>query len=104
MMQSLLEDRFHLRVHRESRASSVYLLLITKGGVKMNLSADQTSPDETRPSSSPADGPPRGSALMGPGMLIANAAPMSVLAKVLTPELERRFSTKRTPTAVMIFA
>jgi len=26
---------------------------------------------------------------MGPGMLVANAASMSVLAKVLTPELER---------------
>jgi uncharacterized protein (TIGR03435 family) len=89
MMQSLLEDRFRLRVHRETRASSVYFLVTAKGGVKMNLSADQTSPDETRPSFSPADSPPRGSVLMGPGMLIANAAPMSVLAKVLTPELER---------------
>jgi uncharacterized protein (TIGR03435 family) len=89
MMQSLLEDRFRLRVHRESRVSSVYFLVTTKGGVKMNLSADQTSPDETRPPSSPFDGPPRGSALMGPGMLMANATPMSVLVKVLTPELER---------------
>jgi uncharacterized protein (TIGR03435 family) len=89
MMQSFLEDRFHLRVHRETRVSSVYFLMTTKGGVKMNLSADQTSPDASGPSSSPADGPPRGSVMMGPGMLMTNAAPMSVLAKVLTPELER---------------
>ena len=55
----------------------------------MNLSADQTSPDASGPSSSPGDGPPRGSVMIGPGMLMTNAAPMSVLAKVLTPELER---------------
>jgi uncharacterized protein (TIGR03435 family) len=89
MMQSLLENRFRLRVHRETRVSSVYFLVTTKGRVKMNLSADQTSPDETRPPSSPFDGPPRGRALMGPGMLMANATPVSVLVKVLTPELER---------------
>jgi uncharacterized protein (TIGR03435 family) len=89
MMQSLLEDRFRLRVHRETRVSSVYFLVISKGGVKTNLSADQTSPDETLPPSSPFDGPPRGRALMGPGMFIANATPMSVLVKVLTPELAR---------------
>jgi len=82
MMQSLLEDRFHLRVHRETRVSSVYFLKTTKGGVKMNLSADQTSPDASGPSSSPADGPPRGSVMIGPGMLMTNAAPMPVLAKV----------------------
>ena len=55
----------------------------------MSLSDDQTSPDATEPSSSPTDGPPRGSILKGSGMLIANAVSMSIFAKVLTPELER---------------
>jgi uncharacterized protein (TIGR03435 family) len=89
MMQSLLEDRFHLKVHRETRVSSVLSLVVAKGGVKMQLSADQTSPDASGPASSPADGPPRGGVLMGTGMLVANAASMSVLAKVLTPEMQR---------------
>ena len=88
MMQSLLEDRFHLRLHREIRVSSVYSLVTSKGGVTLSRSADQTSPDATGPSSSPDD-PPRGSVLVGPGLLVANAASMPVLAKVLTPELER---------------
>src|SRR3954447_7324839 len=88
MMQSLLEDRFRLRLHRETRVSSVYFLVTSKGGARMSRSADQTSPDATGPPSSPADGPPRGSVLMGAGILLANAASMSVLAKVLTPELE----------------
>jgi uncharacterized protein (TIGR03435 family) len=89
MMQALLEDRFRVRLHRQTRVSSVYFLVTSKGGAKMSQSADQTSPDATGPPSSPADGPPRGSVLIGPGMVVANAASMSVLAKVLTPELER---------------
>ncbi len=89
MMQFLLEDRFHLKVHRETRESSVYLLVTTKGGPKMTPSSDQKTPDATGPSSSPTDGPPRGGVLMGRGMLIANAATMSVLAKMLTSELGR---------------
>jgi len=89
MMQSLLEDRFHLRIHRETRVSSVFSLVVAKGALKLKLSVDQTSPDASTPTSSPFDGPSRGSVLMGPGMLVANAASMSVLSKVLTPEMER---------------
>src|SRR5579862_5375684 len=32
MMQSLLEDRFHLRLHRETRVSPVYSLVTFRGG------------------------------------------------------------------------
>lgn len=89
MMQSLLEDRFRLKLHRETRESAVYLLLTTKGGPKMTPSTDQEAPDAAGPSSSPTDGPSRGGALLGRGMLIANAVTMSLLAKLLTSELAR---------------
>jgi uncharacterized protein (TIGR03435 family) len=89
MMQSLLEDRFRLKLHRETRQSSVYLLVTTSGGPKMTPSADQTTPDAAHPSSASTDGPPRGSALLGRGMLVTNAATMSVLAGILTAELGR---------------
>jgi len=89
MLQSLLEERFHLRLHHETKVSSVYSLVVSKRGVRMTRSADQTSSDATGVPSSPADGPPRGSFLSGPGLLVANATFMSVFAKVLTPELER---------------
>ena len=32
MLQSLLEERFKLKVHRETREGRVYLLTLAKGG------------------------------------------------------------------------
>jgi uncharacterized protein (TIGR03435 family) len=38
MLQSLLEDRFKLKVHRETRELPVYLLTVARGGLKMQPS------------------------------------------------------------------
>ena len=46
MLQSLLEDRFQLKAHRETRVLPVYNLVLIKGGPA--LSADQTPPDPSR--------------------------------------------------------
>jgi uncharacterized protein (TIGR03435 family) len=46
MLQSLLEDRFQLKVHRENRVLPIYNLVLIKGGPM--LSADQTPPDPSR--------------------------------------------------------
>jgi uncharacterized protein (TIGR03435 family) len=35
MFQTLLEDRFHLKVHRETRELTAYDLVIAKGGPKL---------------------------------------------------------------------
>jgi uncharacterized protein (TIGR03435 family) len=35
MMQALLADRFHLKVHKETREGRVYILSAAKGGIKM---------------------------------------------------------------------
>jgi uncharacterized protein (TIGR03435 family) len=43
MVQSLLEDRFHLKVHRETQEGSVYALVVGKNGPKFKASA----PDAT---------------------------------------------------------
>ena len=45
MLQSLLEDRFRLKVHRETRQMPMYELVVAKGGIKMMLSEDQTPPE-----------------------------------------------------------
>jgi uncharacterized protein (TIGR03435 family) len=43
MLQSLIEDRFRLRFHREAKQLSVYELTIARGGPKLKASADQTT-------------------------------------------------------------
>src|SRR5262245_19494358 len=56
MLQGLLEDRFQLKVHRETRETSVYDLVVANGGHKMKLSEDQTPPGRPKPT----DPSPRG--------------------------------------------
>ncbi len=40
MLQSLLEERFQLRVHRESREGRVYFLTLAKGGPKLRATPE----------------------------------------------------------------
>jgi uncharacterized protein (TIGR03435 family) len=41
MVQTLLEDRFKLKFHRESRETSVYSLVVAKGGHKLKEAKDE---------------------------------------------------------------
>jgi uncharacterized protein (TIGR03435 family) len=43
MVRSLLEDRFQLKWHQEMRDLPVYEMVLTKSGLKMKPSADQTT-------------------------------------------------------------
>jgi uncharacterized protein (TIGR03435 family) len=40
MMRPVLEDRFQLKIHRETRVIKEYALLLTKGGPKMKQAAE----------------------------------------------------------------
>jgi len=42
MLQTLLEDRFRLRVHRETREAPVFLLTVAKGGAKLQEAKDDS--------------------------------------------------------------
>jgi uncharacterized protein (TIGR03435 family) len=44
MVQSLLEDRFQLKAHRDTRELPIYNLVVTKDGPKIKKAADQITP------------------------------------------------------------
>ena len=45
MLQALLADRFHLQLHRETKETAVYFLVVANGGMKMQ-SADAPNPSD----------------------------------------------------------
>jgi uncharacterized protein (TIGR03435 family) len=66
MLQSLLEDRFRLRVHRETKEGPVYLLTLGKNGPKLSATkegtcviADINHPPEAGNPSAPVCGKPK---------------------------------------------
>ncbi len=74
-VQALLKERFQLQLHLETRTSSIYSLVIAKGGVKASGLAA-------------AQGPPKG-INAGPGTMLGEAASMTQLAYKLSRLLQR---------------
>ncbi len=64
MMQSLLEDRFHLKVHRETRSGPAYELTVAKGGPKLKAS-DGSCAIDVPPAAVPRD-PATGNPIIPP--------------------------------------
>lgn len=48
MMQSLLEERFQIKIHREKKDFQVYALEVAKGGLKMQESAPDPNAEDTK--------------------------------------------------------
>ncbi len=88
MLRSLLEDRFKLKLHMETKQAPIYVLVVAKGGPKIKLAADQTSPDVNGPSK-PGAGPNHGAIKFGPGSRMGNAANFSLLVRLLSQRLDR---------------
>jgi uncharacterized protein (TIGR03435 family) len=113
MVQSLLEDRFQLKWHRETRDLPVYDLAVAKGGVKMRQSADQTpihsdKADVFFNSFAGISAPlPRGAIRLARGSdrsaLHANAVPVAALVTILQGQADRIVFDKTGLTALFDF-
>jgi bla regulator protein blaR1 len=96
-LQSLLEDRFQLKFHKEIRELPTYELTIAKGGLKLKPSADQTPykpPEKSDPPAAPkmirpGDPLPRRSVRMGMGELEASAIEFASFVQSLSGQLGR---------------
>jgi uncharacterized protein (TIGR03435 family) len=88
MLQSLLEDRFQLKLHRENKEAPIYALVVAKDGPKINLAPDQTSPPVNGPAQQGA-GPNRGAMRIGGGTLVGNAVTLSLFTRLLSQRLDR---------------
>jgi uncharacterized protein (TIGR03435 family) len=87
MMQSLLIDRFKLKVSRSTKETTVYALVIAKGGPRLTPSA-QPAPSAEAPN--PTGPRVKGSGMMmrGGGELIGTDTTMNFLADILSHQRE----------------
>jgi uncharacterized protein (TIGR03435 family) len=85
MLRALLEDRFKLKYHRETKEAQLYALILAKKarlGPKINLSADSDCP--ANPSVSTFCG-----VSARPGLMIGQRVPMTRIARELSPFADR---------------
>jgi len=88
MLLPLLEERFNLKYHHETRELPSYALVVAKGGPKMKTSE---VPDVPKPGDppSPDSGQKRFMRMMGPGHVEAEGSNMQGLTQILSQQLGR---------------
>jgi uncharacterized protein (TIGR03435 family) len=95
MLQTLLEDRFQLALHRESKELPVYALVPGKGGIKPKVSGKENciTEDPNAPPSTPAPGrqalPSCGAMMTSPRNLHGTAISMEQLIAALSNTMQR---------------
>lgn len=87
MLQDLLENRFQLRLHRETKRIPAYALVVAKSGPRIRLAPDQ-SPAVDGPAP-PGAGPNHGAIRLGSGTLTGNAVTLSLFTRMLSQRLGR---------------
>jgi uncharacterized protein (TIGR03435 family) len=81
MQQTLLADRFKLKVHFETRQLPIYALVVAKGGPKMRASEmNPAKPVETLKA--------RSLGMTGAGSVVASGVTMGMLAEILEEQSE----------------
>jgi bla regulator protein blaR1 len=92
MLRPLLEDRFQLKVHQETKELPIYALVVGKNGPKLH----EAKPDDTYPDG--IKGPDgvghAGLMRMGPGGITAQGLSMATIARLLSQQLGRTIVDK----------
>jgi uncharacterized protein (TIGR03435 family) len=102
MLQSLLADRFNLKVHHETAEGAVYVLTVAKNGPKFKEAApSESAPSAATDSSGQA---PKPQIIMGDGKLAFNGAPLAPFVGFLSQQLGRPVEDKTGLTAKYDFA
>src|SRR5262245_20813045 len=83
LIQALVEDRFHLRAHRETREQPVFFLTVAKGGSKLQQAVEGTSGQNRSAPSTSTYGTPVSEEIK------ASAASIDELIKLLSVRVER---------------
>jgi len=88
MLQSLLADRFMLKVNRETKEVPVYILVVARDGPKLT----ETAPISSDDANLNAQGPPRGPrvGITGRGQITGTGVPVSLFADILSRQLGRK--------------
>jgi uncharacterized protein (TIGR03435 family) len=81
MLQNLLADRFKLVLHHSTKESSIYVLLVAKGGPKLKESAKESTDDAV------AAPPPGGQRMDGPGRGMMDGPGRGMMGKDGMPQL-----------------
>jgi uncharacterized protein (TIGR03435 family) len=93
MMQALLEDRFKLKIRRETRDIPVYAVVVAKGGHKLQPAKEKCiSPEEFRPNPngfSPGDAFPCGAYTLKNGGVETYGSDLAGLARQFSVRLDR---------------
>ena len=93
LLQSLLADRFKLKIRRESKESSVYALVVAKNGPKLH----EAKPGDTYPNGLKGlDGKAGGGQMMRiqPGEVVGQGLTIEALARMLSQQMGRQIEDR----------
>jgi uncharacterized protein (TIGR03435 family) len=88
MLQKLLDERFQLKVHMETKTLPVYDLVVDKGGSKLKVTTALEPPSEEEAKANP-DKYKKGFMTMGPGRYEGTGVPVRSLASQLANAVEK---------------